>query len=153
MKPQVEEEWLPNPPEPGLQTEASSNRRLWGPPSDRSPQQCQGGLSEAWGCARNAVCVSSQPSPCWILRVSAICAASEGHPEKILRGSWAWELGFHSSSCPQKDSGLGILTSQLCNFPWTGHQRSDCKPDPSTPGARLAFTHHPVPLFLYHLYV
>lgn len=137
MKPQVEEERLPNPPEPGLQTEASSNRRLWGSPSDRSPQQCRGGLTEAWGCARNAVlCVSSQPSPCWILRVSVISAASEGHPERILRGPWAWELGFHSSSCPQKDSGLRHPHLSALQFPldWASGQTASQILAPPVPG-------------------
>lgn len=53
-----EEEQLPNPPEPGLETEASSNHRLWCPPSNRSPQHCRGGLSEAWGlCPQCCLCV------------------------------------------------------------------------------------------------
>lgn len=51
-KPQLEEEWLPNPPAQAWRR-ASSHRRLWCLSGDCSNQQRPGGLSGAWGLGRH----------------------------------------------------------------------------------------------------
>lgn len=138
MKPQVEEEWLPNPPEPGLQTEASSNRRLWCPQHAEVASLRPGAVP----AVLSGYFQSAQP----LLDsqgVSRLCSQqvpprkdNEGVLGGLGPGSWV----STAAPAPRRTQGYGILTSQLCNFPWTGHQKPDCKPDPSTLGARLAFT-------------
>lgn len=139
------------PPEPGLQTEASSNRSSGVRQVTAAPRSAEV-ASLRPGAVPAVLCISSQPSPCWILRVSVVCVASKSHPERILRGSWAWELGFHSSSCSQEDSGLRhpYLSAQQLSLDWASEARLQARSQ--HPGCQAGLhPSHPVPLFLYRL--
>lgn len=119
MKPQVEDGAAsqPHPPQPGLETEASSDRRLWGLPGDRSPAVPRQSLSGLRAVLAVCSYVSSLLSLCQVLRVLVICVASKAHAERRCRfcavrgphwneeprsfGGLQMELGFYSRPCLQ----------------------------------------------------